>query len=190
MSDLGTYDGRDILGMSLIMRKTGDGLSKAVKVEPRKIKVGDKVYVIYEAECVDVHHPAEKRHDPGFGGVYEVPVLDAGVATIVDADVVLGMIDAQAERNTRWEAEQAGQAELRDDALIKEHDAGLHADPVEHCPRCIAIADHEAGKHKRLRPEGQCALCDQERELAAQEKAESDTEATVTDIGDAKGRGA
>jgi hypothetical protein len=145
-----------------------------VKVDPMKIRAGDKVYVLYEAVCTDVAHPPEKRHDPGFGGVYEVPDLDAGTATFVDAELVQEMIDKQAERNRRWESEQAGQAELRDEELIREHDAGLHADPAEHCPRCIALKDHDAGKHKRLRPEGQCGACDHERELAAAEKAEAD----------------
>lgn len=165
MAALGEHKGRKILGQSIIMRKTGDGLSKSVKVDPVEIEQGDTVYVLYEAQCIDVHHPPEKRHDPGFGGVYEVPVLDAGTATIVDEAFVGDLLKQQADRNVRWEAEQHGQAELRDQALIADHDSGAHDEFVDHCPRCLVLRDHDEGKHEKRRKQG-CPACEAAKEAA------------------------
>lgn len=177
MADLGTHEGRPILGQKIKMRKTGDGLSTAVKVDPLADPVaGRVVYVLYKAVITDVTHPPEKRHDPGFGGVYEVPDLDALTATFVDETLVGELIERQEERNIRFEAEQRGQAELRDQELILEHEEGAHAEFVEHCPVCLMLKDHDEGKHEKRRKQG-CPLCEASKEaeaLADAEKADDE----------------
>lgn len=40
MIDLGRYEGRAVIGTGLIIRKTGDGLNEAMKVEPRILDLG------------------------------------------------------------------------------------------------------------------------------------------------------
>ena len=170
--DLGTHEGRPILGQKIKMRKTGDGLSQAVKVDPIKVTAGDVVYVLYKAVVTDVTHPPEKRHDPAFGGVYEVPDLDAQTATFVDEELVGAMIAAQEDRNTRFEAEQRGQAELRDTQLIEAHERGEHDEATElHCPVCLMIRDHAEGKHEKRRKQG-CPECEAAKEAAALNDAE------------------
>jgi len=169
--DLGTHEGRPILGQKIKMRKTGDGLSQAVKVDPIKVIAGDVVYVLYKAVVTDVTHPPEKRHDPAFGGVYEVPDLDAQTATFVDVELVGEMIAAQEERNTRYEAEQRSQSELRDTSLIDAHEAGDHDGFVEHCPLCLTVKDHDEGKHEKRRKQG-CPECEAEKEAAVLDDAE------------------
>jgi hypothetical protein len=54
-------------------------------VEPRDITIGDEVYVLIEAKCVDMHYPAEDPKYPAIGGVRKIPVLTAGTATFIDA---------------------------------------------------------------------------------------------------------
>lgn len=172
MADLGTHEGRPILGQKIKMRKTGDGLSTAVKVDPLpNAQAGQVVYVLYKAVITDVTHPPEKRHDPAFGGVWEVPDLDAQTATFVDAELVGELIERQEERNTRYDAEQRGQAELRDQELIAEHDEGQHAEFVEHCPVCLVLRDHDEGRHEKRRKQG-CALCEAAKEADALADAE------------------
>lgn len=178
MADLGTHEGRPILGQKIKMRKTGDGLSTAVKVDPLPEPVAGKiVYVLYKAVITDVTHPPEKRHDPGFGGVWEVPDLDAMTATFVDESLVGELIEKQEERNIRYEAEQRSQSELRDTALIDEHEEGKHDEFVEHCPVCLMLRDHDGGKHDKRRKQG-CPLCEARDEAGAlaDEEAKADDE--------------
>ena len=153
MSDLGFYEDRPIIGVKAIVRKTGDGLSESVKVDPAMaldIAVGDEGFIVFEYKCVDVHHPAEDRKNPADGGVYRVPVLDAGTSTFMDAEVVAQAIRDQREKNERFREEQRGQHRLSDAELIADHDDGNHAGdvyPVEHCPRCadeVAAVEAEA----------------------------------------------
>lgn len=151
MADLGEHNGRPIVGMGIIIRGTGDGLSKAMKAQPQHIDQGQTVYVLIEAKCIDVHHPVEDRKYPELGGVTEVPVLLASVSTIVDESVAAKSIEAQREILRRWEDENAGRLTISDAILEAEHADGLHKRPVPGCEDC-----------------------DREVELAAQEKAEAD----------------
>lgn len=153
MSDLGFNEaGRPIVGAKVIVRKTGDGLSESVKVDPSlalAIKQGDEGFIVFEYKCVDVHQPAEDRKNPGDGGVFHVPVLDAGTATFMDAESVASAIRDQRERNERFREEQRGQHQLSDAELIADHDDGKHKGdvfPVEHCPRCADEVDAVAAE--------------------------------------------
>lgn len=134
--NLGKYEGRDVVSTGVIIRKTGDGLSEAMKVEPQALSIGDEGYLVMEFVVVDVHHPAEDRKDPGVGGVRRIHVLDAGTATFIDADLVAAVIEEQREKNLRFAAEAAGQHELGDAELVDEHNAGEHKVLNEHCPKC------------------------------------------------------
>lgn len=153
--DLGTYEGRQIIGVKTIVQKTGDGLSEAVKVDPAMaldIAIGDEGFIVFEYKCIDVRHPAENRKNPAEGGVYRVPVLDAGTSTFMDAEVVANAIREQREKNERFREEQRGQHRLSDAELIADHDEGKHTGdvfPVEHCPRCadeVAAVEREAAE--------------------------------------------
>lgn len=148
MADLGDYHGRPIVGVGIIIRNTGDGLSKAMKAKPQTIEQGETVYVLIETKCIDVHHPVENSEYPELGGVLEVPVLRAQVATIVDESVAAKSIEQQRELLRRYADEEAGRLTISD---------------------AILEAEHLDGKHKRL-VEG-CEDCDREAELAAAEKA-------------------
>jgi hypothetical protein len=155
MGDLGTFEGREIEAVGVIVRKTGDGLSETVKVEPTlalDVRVGDEGFIVFAYKCVDVHHPATNRKEPAEGGVKRVPVLDAGTATFVEGATVEEAIKLQREKNMRYAEEQRGQHELTDAELVEAHDRGEHDGdvfPVEHCPRCadeVAAVEREAAE--------------------------------------------
>lgn len=148
---LGTIDGRPIVGVNVIVRKTGDGLSESVKVDPSvalDIRHGDEGYIVFAWTCVDVHTPVENRADPAEGGVYRIPVLDAGTATFLDDEIVSRAIAAQAKKNQAWREEQAGVSRLPGADLTEDHLAGLHAtELVPGCPTCdeeVRLANDEA----------------------------------------------
>lgn len=162
MPDLGTDEhGRDIVGVGIIIRNTGDGLSKAMNADPTmalNLRQGDKVYVVLEADVVDIHSPVEDPKYPDVGGVRKVPVLKAGTATLVDDDAALArIIAAQADRNRKHADAQSGQQSISEAILLAEHDDGKHRKLVAACPKC-----------------------DEEREAAALEAAEGGATADVS----------
>lgn len=152
-ANLGKYEGRSVVSTGIIVKKTGDGLSAAMKVEPKMLSIGDEGYLVMEYVVVDVHHPAEDTKDPAVGGVRRIHVLNAGTATFIDDDVVAQAIAEQREKNIVFAAEQSGQHSLSDVELIDEHQEGAHASGiVPHCPSCaeeVALAAAEAKAAKK-----------------------------------------
>jgi hypothetical protein len=145
MSDLGeNQDGRPIVSMGVIIRGTGDGLSKAMQTAPERISQGDEGYIILEWKCVDVHEPVEDRKYPALGGVRRVHVLDAGTATFADTDAVRKLIEQQKVKNRKLADEEAGRRTIDDAILIAQHEDGLHKRPVEGCEKCDAEREAKA----------------------------------------------
>lgn len=89
---LGKFEGADVVGTSLILRNTGDGLSKAMEVEPATLHVGDVVSFGGEGEVVGVRYDSAGE---GTDDLIRVHIIRAGVVMLVDADVLSEAIDAQ-----------------------------------------------------------------------------------------------
>lgn len=171
MPDLGEMNGRPIEDVGAILRKTGDGLSDTVKVDPDMvlgITQGDEGYVVFKYQCIDVRHPVLNRKEPAEGGLKRVVELDALTCVFLDDDVIEKAILDQEDRIATWKSEQAGQHELMKTAeRIDAHKRGEHDDEIEpHCPLCLAHVAHDNGEHAdALRDPGQCPDCDAERDL-------------------------
>lgn len=88
---LGSFDGRDVLGTNVAITNAGDGLSKAMSVEPLELHLGETVYVVLECEVSKV------RFDPvkDTQAVQRVHILKAGAATMVDGDLVADVLEEQ-----------------------------------------------------------------------------------------------
>lgn len=94
MSKLPKFDGRDVIASSIAVRNAGDGLSKAMKVEPEAYHIGDKVFVVLECEVANVaHEPIDK--DAPRGPQRRKHVLRAGTATLVDETLVKDVLEEQ-----------------------------------------------------------------------------------------------
>jgi len=140
----GTHDGRPVISTGVVIRKTGDGLSEAMKTEPRVISQGETVYLVIEATCVDVHYPVEDRHNPTEGGVQRLHVLDAGTSAFLDEELVRNAIKDQREANLQRQEREDGvmrlgygdNQELRGAHLLGDHDE----DPHPNCPACLEQA--------------------------------------------------
>ncbi len=117
---LGEMDGIDVLATSIAIRNAGDGLSKAMKIEPRVIHHDDTVYVVLECICSKVEFDKLEAEGGGILGLIRKQVLKAGVATIVDEELVSAVIGAQRLRN-----EEADEAER----IAKEQAKGVHTLP-------------------------------------------------------------
>lgn len=91
---LGKHDGKEIVGCSIAVRNAGDGLSKALQVEPRIIKDGSKVYILMEGT---VHGIDYKDVPNDESKTMRVHVVKAGTATLVDKEFATELLDKQAE---------------------------------------------------------------------------------------------
>ena len=91
---LGRFDGREVIKSTVAVTNAGDGLSKALAVDPAALDLGDKVYVVLECEVSKVTFVPV----PDTSKLQRVHTLKAGGATLVDEDLVREQLDTQAQR--------------------------------------------------------------------------------------------
>lgn len=101
------FEGADVIRTAIIVSNAGDGLSDAVKTEPKIIHRGDKGYVIFEYVCTEVRFAPADRDNPE-GDAVRVAKLKAGTAVFADSDEVHDLIEAQREANTLAREAEAG----------------------------------------------------------------------------------
>lgn len=89
------FDGKDVIAAATQIRKTGDGLSKAMAAEPQEFHHGDRVYVVIEAVVEKV------RFDPvtDTDKLTRVHMLVADTSTFVDEDLVAAVLEEQRRKN-------------------------------------------------------------------------------------------
>lgn len=107
MADLVPFEGRDVLGTRVAITRAGDGLSKAMEIEPTVLEVGDTVIVVLECTVDSVRHERVKDTDC----LIRLHRLRAGVATLLDAPNVRKAIASQRRRLD----DAAGRTPLFDD---------------------------------------------------------------------------
>jgi hypothetical protein len=89
------FEGREVRKVTVAIRNTGDGLSKAMGVEPKELHIGETLYVVIECEVTGMTHERIKIDGEYSPDVERRARLLAGTATVVDADLVKGLIDDQ-----------------------------------------------------------------------------------------------
>lgn len=92
------FDGREVVATTIALTNAGDGLSKAVATEPLELHHGEKCYVVFETDVKKVRFD-QSKDDPS--KLIRVHTLKAGVATIVDFDLVAKVLTAQQEKNDK-----------------------------------------------------------------------------------------
>lgn len=134
MNALQSFDGRDVRGTSISVTNAGDGLSKSLKVEPRELHIGEKVYVVLECEVTKLRYaPIGDTSD-----LNRDHVLRAGVGTLVDKDLVNEVVETQRERIRVADDEAKGRQRLDPIDRIEEHNQGLHKRKRKDCAECQA----------------------------------------------------
>lgn len=106
--DLGEIDGISVAGATIAIRSAGDGLSKAMKVDPQLIHHKQTVYVVLECECIDVQFP----QIPDANEVTRKHILKAGVATLIDRKAVIAALDATRDQIQAARDAETGAATL------------------------------------------------------------------------------
>ena len=94
MSELGDFEGIPVLKTSISITKAGDGLSKALGVDPAIYRIGDRLRVLLDCVVESV----EFDPIPDVDGRTRKHVLAAGAATIVDQTFGQVELEAQAAR--------------------------------------------------------------------------------------------
>lgn len=89
------FEGREVIGTSVAVRNAGDGLSKALAVDPEELHLGETVFLVLECEVTKVQFDPVKDSDDL---LVRVHVLKAGDATLVAGDVVADHLESQRVR--------------------------------------------------------------------------------------------
>lgn len=90
-SKLKPFEGTDVSEATIKVTNAGDGLSKALEVEPEAYHEGDRIYVVLETKVAKVTF----EPIPDNGTLRRVHTLRAGAGTVVDGELVRDMIQAQ-----------------------------------------------------------------------------------------------
>ncbi len=126
-SNLGEYRGRPVVRSTVKITNAGDGLSKAMKIEPRVFDSGDEVVVVLRGTVLD--HTHKPGTDGGKDGVDSdeyslVQTIRAHTATFLDAEVADAALDDMADRIRQAEEEEKGIMRLPDGDEAEDDDAG------------------------------------------------------------------
>lgn len=88
------FEGRDVIQATIRVTKAGDGLSKALGVDPQEFHHGQRVTVVLDTIVGGIDHLPIKDTDC----LNRRHTLEAEAATIIDRDLVSAALDSQAER--------------------------------------------------------------------------------------------
>lgn len=116
IADLGKNEGLEVVGTTIAVRNTGDGLSQAMKVKPQIMHHGEMIYVVIECKVIDVQHPFA---DDTETKVHRKHILKAGNAVTVPGDLVRSALNEMVGRiqKARDEATNATALDLDYDPL-------------------------------------------------------------------------
>jgi hypothetical protein len=94
-SKLPEFDGKDVSSTTIAITNAGDGLSKALAIEPRVLHHGQKVYVVLECEVTKIGLTPIKDAP---NNLVRVHTLKAGTSTIIEAELVASVLEAQIKK--------------------------------------------------------------------------------------------
>lgn len=104
-------EGLPVTGVLLIIRKTGDGLSSAMALDPEILRHGDIVDVVLRCEVQEVSHVPEDAKEPK-GPQLRKQILHAQTAKVMENDVI-GEALAEQERRVAERKQAAAEAKAR-----------------------------------------------------------------------------
>lgn len=151
---LSPFDGRDVLRSTIAITNAGDGLSDAMKVDPKEWHHGETVIVVLECEVTKIGHVPFDGKDLD-GPLSRVHTFKAGTATIVEGDVLGAIKESLTQQALKVaEAKEAEKGisrldfggEADPEVLSAQHDLQEHYEgPVDGCPKCITDQGDDDG---------------------------------------------
>lgn len=136
------FDGLPVRQTSLALRGAGDGLSEAMKTDPREFHHGETFFILYEAVVEKVRYDQIDKEDPELG-LSRVHMAKAMTATLVDEAFAGESIRAQKILNEKAKDEEAGAKRLPGTVpeLEDEYDDGLDDFDAEAEPKRLTVVD-------------------------------------------------
>ena len=132
---LGTFEGLPVDGIQIALTGIGDGLSKAMKVAPSTMQVGEIGYAVVKFRVQKIRHDEnEKDEETGKpSSVNRVQMLRALGATVVSYEVGGEMVDSMIQRVADFEDKEKAlkKGQFRLPLGIIEGGAGESAEPTE-----------------------------------------------------------
>jgi hypothetical protein len=132
------FESNNVANAKVRITRAGDGLSEALKVEPRAIQLGESVYYVLSGECVQVNH-VEKDEV-----LTRVHTIAAERITEIDGETAMKMLTTAAEELERKKATMDGQMALDDEQAARDREQLDATDS----PTDIAAAAAERAKGK------------------------------------------
>ncbi len=126
-NQLDDFEGIEVVGATISVRKAGDGLSTALAVDPSPYHKGDRVYVVLETSCAAITYKASKEKGQEDLLVRE-HVLDTQHAAIVSGASVAKMLK-EAKKEQAEHAAKVAEQKAADKGTIKID--GTNLDDVE-----------------------------------------------------------
>lgn len=83
------FENHEVVGTSVVLRKAGDGLSAALKVDPAEYEHGETVAFVGEGKCTKVSYVPSKDDPEKLIRVHDI---ETTVLTPVEGPKVKGMI--------------------------------------------------------------------------------------------------
>lgn len=133
---LPAFESNAVSAARVRITRAGDGLSEALKIEPRAIQLGERVYYVLEGECVQINHV--EKDDL----ITRVHTIAADSIAEVDDETATKMLRAAAEELERKKAAADGQLMLDEEADAQDREARDETDS----PAEIAQAAAERAK--------------------------------------------
>jgi len=128
---LDPFEGADVSGATISVRKAGDGLSTALAVDPIPYHKGDRVYVVLETEVTAITHRDNKERE---GTLLREHVLTTQHAAIVSGQAVAKML-ADAKKEQADHQARVTEAKAAEKGTIKIPGTNLDevgTDPADH----------------------------------------------------------
>ncbi len=117
---LGTFEGKDERRAGVEIPSVAGGLRKAMKIQPRRMKQGERGYIAFEYVVEKIKHVPIDMDAPT-GDQERIHVLGVEGVTFIDSDLVKESIEQMKEALAEAERQASGNVNL-DDA-IKEAEA-------------------------------------------------------------------
>jgi hypothetical protein len=122
------FEGEDVAKAAVRITNAGDGLSEALKVQPKALNMHDEVFYVLRGEVSQVNHKTDKDDL-----LTRLHTVKASEITEIDADTAQKMLQAAAEDLERRKNEIDGQLRLDEEAAAEQReadDANLPPDEV------------------------------------------------------------
>lgn len=88
------FEGREVIGTGVAIKGAGDGLSKALAIEPEELTIGETVYVVMECTVTKISHAKVKDTEH----LMRTQDLHANTVAIADKELVVDLLAAQQEK--------------------------------------------------------------------------------------------